>query len=124
GTGRAGSPPGARARRAERGRAAGDDRPGARVGEPHAQPGERRRVGFPEQERQETRGRAAPAPDAGPAPESAPRQPLRDAPTERILAGDEDVITPQRIRRLVTRGRGAGENDVRRYDAKSYDVAS
>src|SRR2546423_12601712 len=116
---RSGPLAGAHAQRVERRRHRRDDRTGPRVRQAHVQPGQRRRLGFPEDEREEICRRAAAAPYTRAHPGTPPGEPLTDAPLERILTPDEDVVAPERVRGLVTRGRRAAERPsvTRRYDA-------
>src|SRR3989454_1073409 len=94
----------------ERRRHGGHDRPGASVSQAHQKPGERRRVGFPEGEREQVRRRPAPASHVLAHGEpSAPKR-LGEALTQGIAARDEDLVAAQGGGLLVAGRGGAGRD--------------
>src|SRR6266566_4078253 len=89
----------------ERRRHGGHDRPGTSVGQAYQKPGERRRLGFPEGEREQVRRRPAPASYVLAHGEPSAPKPLSEALTQGIAARDEDLVAAQRGGLLVA-GRG------------------
>src|SRR5437764_1138917 len=86
----------------------GDNRTGARVSEPDIQPGRGTRLGFPLREPEQVRGGPTAALHRGADRVPAAFQSAADLPAERILAGDEDIVRPDRPRGAVPDGGGAG----------------
>src|SRR2546422_865363 len=88
----------------ERRRHGGHDRPGASVSQAHQKPGERRRLGFPEGEREQVRRRPAPASQVLAHGEpSAPKR-LSEALAQGIAARDEDLVAADSRRGFVACG--------------------
>src|SRR3989449_10575008 len=85
----------------ERRRHGGHDRPGTSVGQAYQKPGERRRLGFPEGEREQVRRRPAPASYVLAHGEPSAPKPLSEALTQGIAARDEDLVAAQRDRKSV-----------------------
>src|SRR5690242_16932647 len=108
--------------RIDRRRYARHDVAGARVREPHVQPRHRERLELAKRERKEIhRGPGATA-HMVPHREPPMAQPLGDAPTERVVPRDEDLVALEVGGSLVARGGGASDETVaRRYDAKLYE---
>src|SRR2546425_1339741 len=95
----------------ERRRHGGHDCPGASVGQAHQKPGERRRLGFPEGERDQVRRRPAPASYVLAYGEPSAPKPLSETLTQGIAARDEDLVAAQRGGLLVAGRGGAAERE-------------
>src|SRR2546422_11216701 len=88
----------------ERRRHGGHDRPGASVGQAYQKPCARRRLGFPEGEREQVRRRPAPASQVLAHGEpSAPKR-LSEALAQGIAARDEDLVAAESRRGFVACG--------------------